>query len=160
MAISSLSFDALFVLFCYSPVRYLGIEISTHATAQAFIVAGLLSISISLIVYPVIQRRFGCMSIYHSTTPFWLAAYILPPIMNALARNPRGGWVDDNGDMKKMWALMVPLMFVYTIGDLSWVPLSIITNNMMPNKRTLGALNGLTSTSASLGRAVGPALGG
>jgi hypothetical protein len=106
MAIISMGFDALFVLFCYSPKDIYGIKIKPSGIAQAFAFKGFFSIA------------FAACMLYNALNPFWAVSFALPLVMNVLARQEHG-WVVD-GDMRKMWALMIPLMITYTLGDLAW----------------------------------------
>lgn len=118
MAVISLSFDAIFVLWSYSPKELYGIGISPGNIAQAFAFKGCLSIVIAFGIFPILQRRLGALALYNVLTPFWVISFTLPFIMNILVKN-HTGWVEQ-GEMKKMWGLMVPLMFTYTMGDLAW----------------------------------------
>ncbi|KAG7562278.1 hypothetical protein FFLO_02266 [Filobasidium floriforme] len=158
MAIISMGFDALFVLFCYSPKDIYGIEIKPSGIAQAFAFKGFFSIAFAACILPLLQRRLGVLKLYNALNPFWAVSFALPLVMNVLARQEHG-WVVD-GEMRKMWALMIPLMITYTLGDLAWASLSVIANNSAPVKGCLGALNGIAISCSSLGRAVGPAFGG
>jgi hypothetical protein len=118
MGFVSLGFDALFVLFCYSPVRLLGIHIAPKSIAQSFTLRGVFSILASILIIPALQRRYGAMALYTWLNPVWMICYALPWGMNELAK--RGDdWVVD-GALKKMWWFMVPLILVYTLADLAW----------------------------------------
>ena len=118
MAIISMGFDALFVLFCYSPKDIYGIEIKPSSIAQAFAFKGFFSIAFAACILPILQRRLGVLKLYNALNPFWAISFALPLVMNILARQEHG-WVID-GEMSKMWALMIPLMITYTLGDLAW----------------------------------------
>lgn len=118
MAIISMGFDALFVLFCYSPQDIYGLEIKPGAIAQAFAFKGVFSIAFAACLLPLLQRRLGVLKLYNALNPFWVISFSLPLVMNMVVRK-HDGWVVD-GEMRKMWAMMIPLMITYTLGDLAW----------------------------------------
>lgn len=116
----ALSFDAVLVLFCYSAVPLGGIALTPAGIALCLTLRGTMSITFSLLFFPLAQKRFGTQPLYRFFVACWLPAFILPPIMNAIVRgDTHGAWVDA-GHLKFMWVLMAPLMVFYTLGDLSF----------------------------------------
>ncbi|KAJ9115834.1 hypothetical protein QFC22_004976 [Naganishia vaughanmartiniae] len=156
----ALSFDAVFVLFTYSPVPLNGLALSHTAMALCFSLRGVLSIFLSLFILPVAQRKLGTSSLYRAFAGTWIACFALPPVMNTLARRDTHGtkyrWISEDGKLLRMWWLMGPLMVLYTMGDLAF-PLNMLALNVAaPDQSVLGAINGISSSVAALARAMGP----
>jgi hypothetical protein len=92
MAIISMGFDALFVLFCYSPKDIYGIEIKPSGIAQAFAFKGFFSIAFAACILPLLQRRLGVIKLYNALNPFWAVGHE----RSGEARTRMGGrWRDE-----------------------------------------------------------------
>ncbi len=153
----ALSFDAGFILFCYSAVELGGLGLTPASIAACLSLRGVSSIVFSLLLFPIAQRKFGTQKLYRFFIACWIPLFAVLPIMNILVRQNRHGvWVEA-GSIKALWYIMVPTMLVYTLGDLSF-PLNMLAlNASAPHPSCLGALNGIGLSVGSLARSIGPA---
>lgn len=119
MCFIALSFDAGIILFTYSDPKLGGIGLSPTSIAACLSLRGVTSIVLSLLLFPIAQRKFGTQPLYRFFTACWVPLFAVLPVMNALVSKDSGKWVE-NGSLTGLWWIMAPTMLVYTFGDLGF----------------------------------------
>ncbi|WVQ94823.1 hypothetical protein IAU59_001906 [Kwoniella sp. CBS 9459] len=164
LTLTAMSFDAGFVLFAYSSAPLGGISLSPTSIASCLSVKGGMSIAFNLLLFPQALKRVKKKIMYRSFAACWIAVFMIPPIMNVLVLHSGGDsdggiWVQD-GSLKYLWLVMVPLLVLYVFGDLCF-PLNMLAlNAAAPSASSLGAINGISLITSALARSMGPALFG
>ena len=116
LTLVAMSFDAGFVLFCYSPIPLSGLGLVPGTIATLLSIKGAVSIFLSLIVLPRLRRRFGVGALFPTFAAAWIAAYALLPIMHSFARVGSSYWVKD-GHLRHLWIVMSLDILFYVLGD-------------------------------------------
>ncbi|KAH9046375.1 MFS general substrate transporter [Lactarius deliciosus] len=99
--------------------------------------------------FPLVAARFGPGRIVVATAVAFGLVYALFPFENMLARG--------TGTVGIAWPLIVLQLVARSVSDMGFSSVFMFVASAAPNKRSLGALNGLAQTVVSTQRAVGPA---
>ncbi|KAL7410606.1 major facilitator superfamily domain-containing protein [Mrakia frigida] len=161
----SLSYDAVFILWCYSALKFGGLALTPKLISYCLAARGLFSIVFSLLIFPLLLQTFGMPPLYRLTVFLWVPVYILPPVMNLLSSHSKISTLlpafllppspeTATHHPAIVWALMALLLVIYALGDLCF-PLNMMALNVAsPSKGSLGSLNGLALTIGSAARSI------
>ncbi|TFK62044.1 MFS general substrate transporter [Pluteus cervinus] len=98
-----------------------------------------------------IIKKLGPRLVFVSGMATFMPVFVLIPVMSVLARwNGGVYWV--------VWVLIGVVMSMMAWMDMAYGCIFMYVTGSAPNKRSLGATNGLSQTSVSVARAIGPAL--
>ncbi|KAH9046513.1 MFS general substrate transporter [Lactarius hengduanensis] len=99
--------------------------------------------------FPRVVAHFGPGRVVVATVVAFGLLYALFPFENMLARG--------TGTASVVWPLIVLQLVAISVADMGFSSVFMFVASAAPNKRSLGALNGLAQTVVSTQRAVGPA---
>ncbi|KAH9013715.1 MFS general substrate transporter [Lactarius hengduanensis] len=99
--------------------------------------------------FPRVAARFGPGRLVVATAVAYGLVYALFPFENMLARG--------TGTVGVVWPLIILQLMALPVADMGFSSVYMFVASAAPNKRSLGALNGLSQTVVSIQRAVGPA---
>ncbi|KAH8989289.1 MFS general substrate transporter [Lactarius akahatsu] len=99
--------------------------------------------------FPRVVAHFGPGRVVVATVVAFGLLYALFPFENMLARG--------TGTAGVVWPLIVLQLIAISVTDMGFSSVFMFVSSAAPNKRSLGALNGLAQTVVSTQRAVGPA---
>lgn len=125
-----------------------GFALPTTTIGLVFSIQGLYNIFVQLAVFPFANRRLGSMRMFAYVTILHPLVYIITPYLVLLPPNLR---------LVGLAAVMVGRV---TLSSFAYTSLNILLANAAPSLLVLGTINGVASSIASLGRAVGPTLAG
>ncbi|KAH9013716.1 MFS general substrate transporter [Lactarius hengduanensis] len=111
--------------------------------------SGCVSAMFQFAFFPRIVARFGPGRIVVATVVAFGLLYALFPFENMLARG--------TGTVGVVWPLIMLQLVAISVSDMGFSSVFMFVSSAAPNKRSLGALNGLSQTVVSTLRAVGPA---
>ena len=111
-------------------------------------VQGAYSMVAQLWLFPVAVRRFGALKLFRSVMLVWPMLYLLVPYTVLLPHQ------------LQMPAIYFCLLTKITFHVHAFPSNSILLNNAVPSKLVLGTINGVAASTASLSRALGPAITG
>ncbi|GEM08253.1 MFS multidrug transporter [Rhodotorula toruloides] len=66
LALETVGLDALFILFCYSPVKIGGLGFKESDIGTALSLNGILSVALQVLAFPPLQKRFGTVPLYRT----------------------------------------------------------------------------------------------
>ncbi|KIO34744.1 hypothetical protein M407DRAFT_210146 [Tulasnella calospora MUT 4182] len=160
MASLGLGFNALFVLFAYTPIRLRGLDRQPAEIGLAMSALGVAGILITGFVYPRVQQRFDCRNVFVFCMSMWPIVYTLLPITGMIARTTLPSSNDDfpPPPLGGIWVYVISTLFLVRIGFLSFSAHLLIVRSAARDSNAVGALFGLTHSAFSLGEGVGPAL--
>ncbi|KAJ3568780.1 hypothetical protein NP233_g5485 [Leucocoprinus birnbaumii] len=95
-------------------------------------------------------RYFGEKRVFCGGIAFFVPAFMLMPIMNLLARRTSIGPI--------VWSLVMFEFLFMILANMAYGAIFIFVTASAPDQRSLGATNGLSQTTVSISRALGPAL--
>ncbi|KAF9228644.1 MFS general substrate transporter [Gyrodon lividus] len=154
------SFDAVFVLFCYSPVQSGGLAFSASQIGYSLAAAGAIAASLQVFIMSYLLRTFDCAMMYNFCMGLWPYTYIALPILNAIARS---GLDKETGkfDVSTTAMLWTGIAMVLTLSKTATLCYSlsmILTKENVPTLASLGQANGIVQFAMCLSRSFAPFL--
>ncbi|KAJ3568220.1 hypothetical protein NP233_g5851 [Leucocoprinus birnbaumii] len=104
----------------------------------------------NILFFAWILRRLGEKRVFATGIILFVPVFILMPAMNMCARV----W----GVGALVWSLVILEFFIMIVKNMAYGSMFIYVTASAPNKRSLGATNGLSQMAVSVSRAIGPAL--
>ncbi|TFK34910.1 major facilitator superfamily domain-containing protein [Crucibulum laeve] len=95
-------------------------------------------------------RRFGVKRVFTTAIMVFLPMFFLSPVMNMLAKR--------KGISGPVWCLLIIQLAFSLAMELGYGCIYMYITSASPNKRSLGAINGLAQTLVSISRILAPAL--
>ncbi|PFH46778.1 hypothetical protein AMATHDRAFT_153861 [Amanita thiersii Skay4041] len=103
-----------------------------------------------ILFFAKIVRRFGERSMFITAMSMYPIIFVLFPTLSMISKNHGPTWL--------VWTLLIIMHLLMGIMDMGFGCILIYVTAASPNKRSLGATNGLSQTTVSIARAVGPAM--
>ncbi|KAG8765864.1 hypothetical protein FRC12_007240, partial [Ceratobasidium sp. 428] len=125
-----------------------GLGLTPRAIGLILGLQGIVTGAIPVFAFAPIYRRFGSKRTYVAGLTSYLFLIVSLPVMNMLARR---------GMMGAMWAVMGAHLLVSCAAFMSFSCMMIFVTSAAPSKSSLGTLNGISQTTISAIRAIGPA---
>lgn len=142
---------ALRPLFLAQPIQYggLGMEPATIGTIMGIygLTCGILQV---FLFSPAIQR-FGARNVFVTCAVAFIPVFVFYPLQNMAAR--RAGEVTP-----LIWGLIAVQHLFACVADGAFGCAALFVNAAAPTPTSLGATHGLAQTTASINRAIGPAI--
>ncbi|KAH9166546.1 MFS general substrate transporter, partial [Lactarius sanguifluus] len=149
LALLDIAALALMPLVWSTPIALGGLGLTPASIGLWLSVYGCASALFQLAFFPRLVARFVPGRVVVASTATFAAFYILFPFENALAR--RGAEVT-----AVVWPLIALQLLSRSITDMGFGAVFIFLSSAPPNKRSLGATNGLAQTVVTIQRTVGP----
>ncbi|KAJ3565405.1 hypothetical protein NP233_g7653 [Leucocoprinus birnbaumii] len=150
IAFLDLTMNALLPLFFAMPIEYGGLGFSPPTIGYLMGTYGVSTGILCVFLSARILRRFGEKRAFFWGTALFVPIFLLMPIMNMCART--------SGVGPFVWALVAIELLIMPLINLPFSAIFTFITASAPDKRSLGATNGLSQTTASIARALGPAL--
>jgi len=159
LSFNSAAFEAVFVLFAYTPIEVGGLGFSTSQIGYSLAIAGSLACSLQLFITPTLLRRFSCAKMYHICMSFWFLPFVILPFLNLILRNGR----DQFGEILPharaiVWSGIMLVMLLSRSLCLAYSFSMILAKEGAPNPSSLGITNGVVQMSMCLARTFSPAI--
>ncbi|KAH7906560.1 major facilitator superfamily domain-containing protein [Hygrophoropsis aurantiaca] len=151
LALLDLAFLALQPLFYSTPTNIGGLGFKPSTIGSWMALFGIIDGVFQFLFLAKIVDRWGAKRIFTIAVACFFPLITLFPVMTWVVRS-------QGGVGPTIWALLVLQLIVGTIMDMSYATIFIFVTSAAPNKRSLGALNGLGQTTASIARAIAPAM--
>ncbi|KAF9453281.1 MFS general substrate transporter [Macrolepiota fuliginosa MF-IS2] len=149
------AFDAVFVLFCYTPVESGGLSFDTSQIGYALAIAGASSIIIQLTLLPSLLRTFSHARLYNFFMFLWPFTFAALPILRFTLIS--GGSHPGPHRLGLVWVEIVILMSLSRFGCLAYSVSLILCKDHAPAPRALAKTNGLVLVGMCIARAIAPA---
>ncbi|CAH7686094.1 major facilitator superfamily domain-containing protein, partial [Phakopsora pachyrhizi] len=161
LSIQNSAWQALVPLFSYTRLEDGGLGLSMHNIGSVLSLGGLIALCLQTGLFPTLQRKFGTLKLYRIVTlGFPISFLILPLIRIVIIRFIKTEQSYEGAEVQiSMIGLVIDLIFK-GIANLSIVCIALLISNSAPTQSSLGTLNGIGQSCASLGRTVGPGLTG
>ncbi|KAH8919797.1 MFS general substrate transporter [Atractiella rhizophila] len=142
-------FTAIAPVFWFIPVPLGGFGFSPAQISLLLSLTGICQALWLLLFFPWLQRLRGTKSVLVISSWLFAVWMVIPPFMNTLLRNG----LDD-----LFWALIFPTTVLGTSASMAYTAIQLAINDVCPDPRLMGALNGFILSLMSATRAVCPAL--
>jgi hypothetical protein len=154
-----MTFDQLFPVFLSTappkhpvldlPFRFVdGFGLDTKTIGVIMSVQGVYSLLSNYLVVAPVTRRLGSLRLFRILAFSYFALYLVTPYLVLLPENLR------------MAAIYILVIWKCTFATMAYPSNAILLANSAPSKQVLGTINGIAASTASLCRALGPAVSG
>ncbi|KAF9223446.1 MFS general substrate transporter [Gyrodon lividus] len=151
LALVEIGFLALLPLFYSAPIEIGGLGLSPSIIGTFLATFGVADGVVQALFVAKIIDRIGARNLFCWAVLFFYPLTALFPIMSAvITAQGRVG--------PAIWALLVLQLIFMVLMDMSYAVIFVFTTRAAPNKYSLGTMNGLSQTTTSIARAIGPAL--
>ncbi|KZP16700.1 MFS general substrate transporter [Athelia psychrophila] len=150
LAFLDITLRAIQPLFYTSGIKFGGLGFAPPIVGLCLGAFGLFSGLYQAFVFSPVYNRFGTKKIFVTSILTFIPMFALFPLMNLSARY--------NGVDALTWVELTLQMILYVLMDMGFSCAFIYVRSAAPNRRSLGATNGLAQTCISVVRAIGPAL--
>ncbi|KAK0391052.1 hypothetical protein NLU13_0554 [Sarocladium strictum] len=159
LAFHTMTFDQLFPVFLSTappkhpvldlPFRFVdGFGLDTKTIGIIMSVQGVYSLLSNYLIVAPVTRRLGSLRLFRILAFSYFALYLVTPYLVLLPDNLRMG------------AIYILVIWKCTFATMAYPSNAILLANSAPSKQVLGTINGIAASTASLCRALGPAVSG
>jgi hypothetical protein len=133
------------------PLRFAGgLGLSSDRVGLATAIIGVIGLPLQLILYPMLNTKWGTVQCYRIMLPFSILAYLSIPFLALLPNKPYF-----------VWPSLTVVLALQVIARTFTLPGStILVNNCTPHRSVLGTIHGFAQSVSSGARTVGPTVGG
>jgi len=150
LAFIEIAWLTLLPLFYSSPIEHGGLNFSPLTIGVLLGTFGLANGVFQGFFFAKIVKRWGAKNLFITGMSSFLPIFLLFPVMNLLARQ----W----GLSPIVWMAVACQIVLAMIMDMAYASIFMFITSAAPNRRSLGATNGMGQTVVSVLRALGPAL--
>ncbi|KAF8150913.1 major facilitator superfamily domain-containing protein [Crassisporium funariophilum] len=151
LAFLNIAVCALLPLFLAMPLEIGGLDLSPPTIGYIIGSYGAGSAIFQAMYFARIVRYWGERRVFITAMSTFTPVFLLFPMINFAAR----GW----GQLSiPVWILVAWLLAMLAFMDMAYGTIFMFITTSAPNKRSLGATNGLSQTTVSIARAIGPAM--
>ncbi|KAF8886137.1 major facilitator superfamily domain-containing protein [Infundibulicybe gibba] len=150
LAFLNIMLSALLPLFFATPIEIGGLGFKPSTIGYTMGTYGLGNGIFQALFFARIVRQFGIRGIFIRSMMSFIPIYLLFPVMSTIAQR--------FGVNIIVWSIIVLVLCLVSLMNMAYGCIFTYVTASSPNKRSLGATNGLAQTSVSLAQAVGPAI--
>ncbi|KAF8842090.1 MFS general substrate transporter [Paxillus ammoniavirescens] len=151
LALVEIGVLVLLPLFYSAPIEIGGLGFPPSTIGLFLAVFGVVDGLVQALFVAKIINKIGAKKVFCGAVLFFYPLIALFPIMSAV--------VTAHGKVGRMiWALLVLQLIFIVLMDMSYAVIFVFTTRAAPNKYSLGTMNGLSQTTTSIARAIGPAV--
>ncbi|KAN0092805.1 Drug:H+ antiporter-1 family protein [Tylopilus felleus] len=148
MSLMDVSFNVLQPLFYQSPIRVGGLGLSPHIIGSFWATNSIVEGCVLALFAPKLTARFGAKRVLCWAVLWMYLVILLFPIMSAVATAQGKG-------SPMIWILLVAQLMCKIVVDLSFTVIPMSVTRAAPSKQSLGSVNGLNQSLASIASVVG-----
>ncbi|EGN99358.1 hypothetical protein SERLA73DRAFT_108813 [Serpula lacrymans var. lacrymans S7.3] len=150
MALLEIALLALQPLFYSTPTTHGGIGFPPATIGTILGFYGLANGLVQMSIFAKVVERFGAKRVFVAAIACFLPILALFPVMSFTVRQ----W----GIGPLSWALLMCQLMLQALMEMSYGCALMFVTSAAPNRRSLGAVNGIGQTTASVARAFGPTM--
>ncbi|KAI9663902.1 MAG: hypothetical protein M1821_007392 [Bathelium mastoideum] len=148
ISLQGLAYTAIIPVVLFEPIQLGGFSFSPRLISIYLAVSGISQALWLLLVFPLLQRRFGTGRVFKGSLAFWPVFFLVPPLFNQFARR---------GETLSFWITGLATLSFGSGIIMVVIATQLTLNNVAPSARTLGTLNSLALALGSGIRAIAPA---
>ncbi|KIK98035.1 hypothetical protein PAXRUDRAFT_824362 [Paxillus rubicundulus Ve08.2h10] len=150
LAVLEIAVYALQPLFYSTPIEDGGLGFTPATIGFWMSCLGIANGIIQGFFFARLVSKFGTRTLFRIGQRSYILTFLLFPVIQTIARTSGIVWT--------VWALLSCQLFLAVIQNMSFSCVLMHITASAPNQKTLGAVNGLSQTTASTVRAIGPAM--
>jgi len=160
LAFHTMTYDSLYPVFLSSappeekvpiqlPFKFVeGFGMDTKTIGVILSVQGLYSLASTVFMFPFVCERVGELSLFRFTAVTYFLLYFFTPYLVLLPEN------------LQMPGIYLAVIWKCTFSTMAYPSNAILLTNSAPDLLSLGTINGIAASTASLARALGPTIAG
>ncbi|KZT01929.1 MFS general substrate transporter [Laetiporus sulphureus 93-53] len=149
LAFLEIAYRATQPLFYSTPIELGGLGFSPATIGALLGTWGVMNGSVQALFFAPVVRRWGPKRVFMAGMSTFVPLFSLFPLINALAFR--------TGMTPAVWGVVFLQLTVSIVMDMSFGCILMFVTTCAPNRRSLGATNGVAQVAGSVVRAVGPA---
>ncbi|KAI9443946.1 MFS general substrate transporter [Lactarius indigo] len=151
IALLDIAAGALIPLVWSTSVEFGGLSMSPASIGLWMAGYGIINCVVQLVAFPRMVERFGPRGIFVACVILFFPVYTLLPLENLALHNSNHG-------LNLVAGLLITLQITaMSFTDMGFSAIFMYISSAAPNKRSLGATNGIAQTMVSIQRMIGPA---
>lgn len=150
LAFVQIVFQEIYVFWCNASVADGGLGWSSTDVGISLAFGGVFILLIQLVIFPIIQKRMGNLKLFQYSMLFQAPLMFIAPFIHDLLSE--GQWA--------VWLATIGHHFLRSICQTGAFTTVMVMINNSADSSSLGLVNGIAQSMASLVRGIGPALGG
>ncbi|KAI0046335.1 major facilitator superfamily transporter [Auriscalpium vulgare] len=151
LALLDIALAALLPLFLSTPVALGGLGLAPAAIGLCLGTYGVMNGFAQFFFFAKAVNKWGAQRVFIMGMSVFILIFAIFPVANAVARNSSESSIAP-------YAIIFAQFLLFVIMDAAYGAIFMYVSTAAPNKRTLGATNGIAQTVTSVQRAIGPAL--
>ncbi|KAF8813404.1 major facilitator superfamily transporter [Phlegmacium glaucopus] len=151
LAFLSISVSALLPLFFHMPIPMGGLDLDPVAIGYIMGTYGAGTGLFQFLFFARIVRQYGTRHVFILSLSMFIPLFAMFPVISIVSK---GYGVD----YWVVWVLVGLMLFLLFFIDMAYGCIFMYVTEAAPSRSSLGAINGFAQTTASVARAVGPAL--
>ncbi|KAF3768058.1 hypothetical protein M406DRAFT_237870, partial [Cryphonectria parasitica EP155] len=160
LAFHTMTFDQLFPVFLSSPsvkethpvelpFKFVdGFDFDQKTIGLILSVQGIYQLFATVVLFPFVVSRLGTLNLFRILAAFYFLLYFITPYLVLLPDNVR------------IIGVYAAIIWRCTFSSMAYPSNAILLTNSAPSLQTLGTINGVAASTASLCRAFGPTISG
>ncbi|KAF4613857.1 hypothetical protein D9613_007964 [Agrocybe pediades] len=150
LAFLNISTNALLPLFFHMPINMGGLDLDPVTIGYVMGIYGFGTGMFQVFFFAKIVRRWGIRRVFIMSMATFIPVFMMFPFISLLAKSYGVFW--------GVWVVVFAMLFILFFMDTAYGCIFMYVTESAPNRRSLGATNGLAQTTVSTARAIGPAL--
>ncbi|KAL6298395.1 MFS general substrate transporter [Sparassis latifolia] len=149
LALLDIAYRAIQPLFFSTPIEYGGLGLNPAAIGLILGAFGLMNGSFQALFFSRVVHRWGPKRVLMTGMASFVPIFAIFPVINLLART--------RGTTPLIWCVVALQLAISVVMDMTYGCVFMFVTSSAPNKRSLGATNGIGQLVASIVRTIGPA---
>ncbi|EIW83691.1 MFS general substrate transporter [Coniophora puteana RWD-64-598 SS2] len=150
LATLEIAYYSIQPLFYSTPLEFGGLDLSTRTIGLWMGLFGIANGLVQAFFFAPIVQWIGPKKLFCAAIVADVVIFTMYPIISVTAQR--------EGVSPLVWAMMTVQLLLAVVQDMGYGCILMYITSVAPNKRCLGAVNGLAQTTASIARAIGPAV--
>ncbi|KAH9481793.1 Major facilitator-type transporter psiT2 [Psilocybe cubensis] len=150
LAFLNISVNALLPLFFHMPIELGGLDLDPVTIGYVMGLYGAGTGLFQILFFAKLVRRFGTRRVFIMSMLSFIPVFMTFPVVSLVAKKWSVSW--------GVWVLVTLILLLLFFMDTAYGCIFMYVTESAPNRRSLGATNGLAQTTVSTARAIGPAL--
>ncbi|KAH9823200.1 major facilitator superfamily domain-containing protein [Melampsora americana] len=157
MAFENSAWNALVPLFSYTRIEDGGLGLSMNQIGTTLSSSGIVAVLVQTVLFPSLQRKYGTINLLRCVKLAFPICFMSLPLIGIITReaSPDGKTVTPHSTLVAMLGMAFSLA-LKCFGNMSIVCITLLVNASAPTRESLGTINGLAQSCASLARSFGP----
>ncbi|MBW0508959.1 hypothetical protein O181_048674 [Austropuccinia psidii MF-1] len=155
VAFENAAWLAIVPVFCYTRIEDGGLGLNLNQIGTILSSNGIVALFIQLLIFPPLQKKMGTVRLFRLVKPPVLFSFMSLPLIQLFTKKA----YNESGPYTQIAMIsMILILGIKSISNMGVACATILINDAAPNRASLGTINGLGQSFASLSRSIAPFL--